>query len=68
MVVAGCTQSLTGYTSSDVERMYGGIYSGLTYYCFGALKQLGKFIDYLNQSALIGILYNLFIIPVSICN
>lgn len=67
MIVAGCTQSIldTDYTGS-LNRMYGGIYNGLTYYGFGTSTNLSTFIAYLNQSAGIDTLFNLFMIPIGI--
>lgn len=69
MIVAGCTQSIldTTYTG-ELNRMYGGIYNGLTYYGFGTAENLSAFIAYLNQSAGIDTLFNLFIVPISIAN
>ena len=67
MVIVGCSQSvITGTESLLKNRNYGGIYSGLYYYAFGNVDQLSVFIDYLNQSALIGAIYNMFMLPVSI--
>lgn len=67
MIVAGCTQSIldTDYTGS-LNRMYGGIYNGLTYYGFGTSTNLSTFIAYLNQSAGIDTLFNLFMVPIGI--
>ena len=67
MVIVGCSQSvITGTESLLKNRNYGGIYSGLYYYAFGNVDQLSVFIEYLNQSALIGAIYNMFMLPVSI--
>lgn len=69
MVIVGCSQSvITGTESLLKNRNYGGIYSGLYYYAFGNVDQLSVFIEYLNQSALIGAIYNMFMLPVSISN
>ena len=67
MVIVGCSQSIIPGTESLLKnRNYGGIYSGLYYYAFGNVDQLSVFIEYLNQSALIGAIYNMFMLPVSI--
>ena len=67
MVIVGCSQSvITGTENLLKNRNYGGIYSGLYYYAFGNVDQLSVFIEYLNQSALIGAIYNMFMLPVSI--
>ena len=63
MVIVGCSQSvITGTESLLKNRNYGGIYSGLYYYAFGNVDQLSVFIEYLNQSALIGAIYNMSIL------
>ena len=67
MVIVGCSQSIIPGTENLLKnRNYGGIYSGLYYYAFGNVDQLSVFIEYLNQSALIGAIYNMFMLPVSI--
>lgn len=67
MVIVGCSQSIIPGTENLLKnRNYGGIYSGLYYYAFGNVDQLSVFIEYLNQSALIGTIYNMFMLPVSI--
>lgn len=67
MVIVGCSQSIIPGTENLLKnRNYGGIYSGLYYYAFGNVDQLSVFIEYLNQSALIGAVYNMFMLPVSI--
>ena len=67
MVIVGCSQSIIPGTENLLKnRHYGGIYSGIYYYAFGNVDQLSVFIEYLNQSALIGAIYNMFMLPVSI--
>lgn len=68
MIVAGCTENILGTLDALKNRMYGGIYSGLTYYGFASVEQVSLFIGYLNQSAAIDVLFNLFLIPISIAN
>jgi hypothetical protein len=67
MIVAGCTESVldNDYTTA-LNRMYGGIYNGLTYYGFRSDAMLSAFIAYLNSTAAISTLFNLFMVPISI--
>ena len=48
--------------------MFGNIYSGLTYYGFSIAKDVSSFVSYLNATAQIDAIFNMFMIPKTICN
>lgn len=69
MVVVGVTEDKLAANPQlqNTNKMYAGIYSGLTYYGFGSTYEIGKFLDYLNQTAAIDSLFSMFIAPVNVC-
>jgi hypothetical protein len=66
-VVVGCTQSIFGANTVTNGRMFGNIYSGLTYYAFSVASDISSFLSYLNATAQIDAIFNMFMIPKTIC-
>ncbi len=67
-IIVGCTQAIFGANNVTMGRMFGNIYSGLTYYGFGESDSISSFISYLNATAQIDAIFNMFMIPKTICN
>ena len=66
-IVVGCTQSIFGANATTNGRMFGNIYSGLTFYAFSVAADVSSFISYLNATAQIDAIFNMFMVPKTIC-